>query len=161
MTYRSSVGAQLSAIAALRWRMFVNGLRTRRGKMELLSRIIIASGFAVFGFGGFATIIGLCWLLVLENKVEGLAYTLWGIFLFWQFCPLMATAFPNNPDSSELLRFPLPYRAYFLVRLAYGYFDPASALGTVGLLGMLIGVTAARPTLFPWTSLVLLVFALF
>jgi len=59
MTYSASVRAQLWAIAALRWRMFVNGLRTRRGKMELLSRIIIASVFAIFGFGGFATIIGL------------------------------------------------------------------------------------------------------
>ena len=46
----------------------------------------------------------------------------------------MATAFTNNPDSAELLRFPLTYRSYFLIRLAYGYFDPASALGTLGLL---------------------------
>jgi ABC-2 type transport system permease protein len=73
----------------------------------------------------------------------------------------MATAFTNNPDSSELLRFPLSYRAYLLVRLAYGYFDPASALGSVGLLGLLIGVTCARPTLFPWTLLILAAFALF
>ena len=36
----------------------------------------------------------------------------------------MATAFTNNPDSSELLRFPLTYRSYFLIRLAYGFFDP-------------------------------------
>jgi ABC-2 type transport system permease protein len=73
----------------------------------------------------------------------------------------MATAFTNNPDSSELLRFPLTYRSYFLVRLAYGFLDPASALGTVGLLGVLIGVTAARPALFPWAAISLLAFGLF
>src|ERR1700693_397359 len=73
----------------------------------------------------------------------------------------MSTAFTNNPDSSELLRFPLTYRSYFLVRLAYGFFDPASALGTVGLLGILLGVSIARPLLFPWALLVLLTFALF
>jgi ABC-2 type transport system permease protein len=161
MTSVISVRAQLSAIAALRWRMFVNGLRTRRGKMELISRTVITSVFAIVGFGGFATIIGLSWFCVSQDKPDRLGIPLWSVFLFWQFFPVMATAFTNNPDSSELLRFPLSYRAYFLVRLAYGYFDPASALGSVGLLGVLIGVTSARPGLFPWTLLVLLTFALF
>ena len=161
MTSVTSVRAQLSAIAALRWRLFVNSLRTRRGKMELASRALVTSVFAIFGFGGFATIIGLSWYWVSQDKPEGLGYPMWAIFLFWQFFPVMATAFTNNPDSSELLRFPLTYRAYFLVRLAYGYFDPASALGTVGLIGILIGVSVARPTLFLWTLFVLLAFALF
>ena len=161
MTSVTSVRGQLTAVAALRWRMFVNGLRTRRGRMELISRTVITSVFAIFGFGAFATIIGLSWFCVSQDKPDRLGIPLWSIFLFWQFFPVMATAFTNNPDSSELLRFPLTYRAYFLVRLAYGYFDPASALGSVGLLGVLIGVTAARPSLFPWTLLVLLTFALF
>src|SRR5215469_9227486 len=161
MTSDTNVRAQLSAIAALRWRMFVNGLRTRRGKMELASRAIITSIFAIFGFGGFATIVGLSWFCVSQDKPDRLGIPLWAIFLFWQFFPVMATAFTNNPDSSELLRFPLTYRAYFLVRLAYGYFDPASALGSVGVIGVLLGVTAARPVLFPWALIVLLTFALF
>ncbi|HXJ90094.1 MAG TPA: hypothetical protein VMS18_25005 [Candidatus Binatia bacterium] len=156
-----AIPTQLSAIAALRWRMFINGLRTRRGKMELLSRIIVTSVFALFGFSAFATIIGMSWYCVSQDKPERLGYPLWAIFLFWQLFPVTATAFTNNPDSSELLRFPLAYRAYFMVRLAYGYFDPASALGTLGLLGVLIGVTVARPGLFPWALLVLLIFMLF
>jgi ABC-2 type transport system permease protein len=73
----------------------------------------------------------------------------------------MATAFTNNPDSSDLLRFPLSYRSFFLIRLAYGFFDPASALGSVGLLGILLGITAARPLLFPWALVVLFTFAIF
>lgn len=161
MTSVTNVRAQLSAIATLRWRMFVNGLRTRRGKMELASRFVITSVFGIFGFGAFATIVGLSWFCVSQDKPDRLGIPLWSIFLFWQLFPVMATAFTNNPDSSELLRFPLTYRAYFLVRLAYGYFDPASALGSVGLLGVLIGVSFARPALFPWTFIVLLAFALF
>lgn len=161
MTSVTDVRAQLSAIATLRWRMFVNGLRTRRGKMELASRFVITSVFGIFGFGAFATIVGLSWFCVSQDKPDRLGIPLWSIFLFWQLFPVMATAFTNNPDSSELLRFPLTYRAYFLVRLAYGYFDPASALGSVGLLGVLIGVSFARPALFPWTFIVLLAFALF
>lgn len=141
--------------------MFVNGLRTRRGKMELVSRIVVTSVFALGGVGAFSGAIGMSWFFVSDGKPEFLAIPLWSVLFFWQFFPVMATAFTRNPDSSEFLRFPLTYRSYFLVRLAYGFLDPASALGSVALLGVLIGVSVARPTLFPWTLLVLLTFALF
>src|SRR5579864_3154160 len=157
----AAVRSELTAIAELRWRMFVNGLRTRRGKMELASRVIVASVLALGGLGAFAIAIGISWFFVSDGRPEFLAIPLWSVFLFWQFFPVMASAFTSNPDSSELLRFPLTYRAYFLVRLAYGYCDPASALGSVGLLGVLVGVSVARPSLFPWTLLVVLTFALF
>lgn len=153
--------SQLTAIAELRWRMFVNGLRSKRGKMELASRILVTLAFALGGLGGFTAATGFSWYFVSQGKAEFLAILLWPIFFFWQVFPVMATAFTNNPDSGDLLRFPLTYRSYFLIRLAYGFFDPASALGSLGLLGILVGVTFARPVLFPWTLLVLLTFALF
>jgi len=152
---------QLNAIANLRWRMFVNGLRSKRAKLELLSRILVTSAFAIGGIGGFALCAGLSWYFVSQGKADYLALLLWPIFFFWQAFPVMATAFTNNPDSSDLLRFPLTYRSYFLIRLAYGMFDPASALGSLALLGTLLGVTLARPLLFPWTLLVLFTFAVF
>lgn len=161
MTLANSMAGQLKAVAYLRWRMFVNGLRSRRGKAELASRIVITSVFAVGGLGGFAVASFFSGLLVSEGRPEFLAVILWPIFFFWQFFPVMATAFSNNPDSSDLLRFPLTYRSYFLVRLTYGFFDPASAIGSVGLAGVLLGVSIALPRLFPWTLLVLLTFALF
>jgi ABC-2 type transport system permease protein len=153
--------SQLTAIAELRWRMFVNGLRSKRGKMELASRILVTGAFALGGLGGFTVATIAAGYFVSQGKAEMLAVLLWPIFFFWQVFPVMATAFTNNPDSGELLRFPLNYRSYFLIRLAYGFFDPASALGSVGLFGILLGVTFARPLLFPWTLLVLLTFAFF
>jgi ABC-2 type transport system permease protein len=153
--------SQLTAVAELRWRMFVNGLRSKRGKMELASRILVTLAFAFGGFGGFIASAGSSWYFVTQGKAELLAILLWPIFFFWQVFPVMATAFTNNPDSGDLLRFPLTYHSYFLIRLAYGLFDPASALGSVCLLGILAGVSIARPLLFPWTLLVLLTFALF
>ncbi len=155
------VPGQVVAVAELRWRMFVNGLRTRRGKMELVSRVIVTLAFAFGGFGGLAAAAGFSWYFVSQGKPEFLPALLWPVFFFWQVFPVMATAFTNNPDSSDLLRFPLNYRAYFMIRLAYGFFDPASALGTLALLGILLGVTVARPSLFPWALLVILSFALF
>ncbi len=161
MKHPDSIPGQISAIAQLRWHMFINGLRSRRGKMELFSRVLITGGFAVGGLVGFAAAVGFSFFFVSQNKSEYLAILLWPILFFWQFFPVMATAFTNNPDSSELLRFPLTYRAYFLIRLAYGLFDPASALGTVFVVGVLLGITVARPLLFPWALIVLLTFALF
>ena len=153
--------SQLIAIAELRWRMFINGLRSKRGKTEFASRILVTSAYSVGGLGGFVVATGISWFFVSQGHAEYLAFLLWPIFFFWQVFPVMSTAFANNPDSSELLRFPLTYDSYFLIRLAYGYLDPASALGSVGLLGILIGVTVARPLLFPWALVVLATLAVF
>ncbi len=155
------ISGQIPAIAQLRWRMFVNGLRSRRGKMELASRVLISSAITLGGLIGFATAIGVSWLLVSEGKTQFLPLVLWPIFLFWQFFPVMSTAFTNNPDSSDLLRYPLAYRSYFFIRMVYGYVDPASILGSIFLIGVLIGITAAKPLLFPWALVVLVTFGLF
>lgn len=161
MTSPNELTSQLTAVAELRWRMFLNGLRTRRGKMELASRVVVGILFSGAALGIFAAAVGMSWLCVSQGKPERIAYILWALFLLWQVFPVMATAFTNNPDSSDLLRFPLTYHSYFLIRLAYGLFDPASALGSVGLVGVLIGVSAARLALIPSALLVLFTFALF
>ena len=57
----------------------------------------------------------------------------------------MATAFTQNVESSSLLRFPLSYRSYFLIRLAYGSLDPATAVASLWLLGIDVGIGVARP----------------
>src|SRR5580700_4197532 len=153
--------AQLAAIAGVRWRMFVNSLHTTRATLELISRIMVGFAFFIGGIGGAFGMAAGAFLLLSQGKPEMLALLLWPVFIFWQVFPVMATAFTNNPDSSDLLRFPLNYRSFFLIRLAYGFFDPASALGTVALVGVLFGITIARPLLFPWALLTLFVFAIF
>jgi ABC-2 type transport system permease protein len=151
---------QLAAIANLRWRLFINSLRTTRGKLEFLSRGLVSLAFLLGGLGGcFGLALGAFYFLS-AGKPELLALLLWPAFFFWQVFPVMATAFTNNPDSSNLLRFPLSYRSYFLVRLAYGSFDIAPALGGMWLTGIFLGIGFARPTLLPWAGLVLLAFAL-
>src|ERR1700716_2719611 len=111
---------QLAAIAELRWRIFVNSLRSTRGKMEFASRVIVGLAFAIGGIGGAVGMGGSAWYFVSQGKAEYLALLLWPVFVFWQVFPVMATAFTNNPDSSDLLRFPLSYRSYFLFRLGAG-----------------------------------------
>jgi ABC-2 type transport system permease protein len=153
--------AQLSTIAWLRWRLFRNGLRSTRSQLELVSHIFVSLAFAIGGFGGALGMAFAAALMISTGKPELIALLLWFVFIFWQVFPIMATAFTDNPDSSDLLRFPLSYRSYFLVRLAYGAFDPATALGSLWSFGILVGVGYAKPGLLPWTLLVLLTFAVF
>jgi ABC-2 type transport system permease protein len=152
---------QLSAIAWLRWRLFVNALRTSRGVLELVSRIVVSFAFAVGGLGGGVFMAVMAFVFISEGKPGMIALLLWPVFLFWQVFPIMATAFTNNPDSSDLLRFPLSYRSYFLVRMVYGAFDPVTVLVGLWSFGILAGVGFAKPLLLPWTFLVLLIFAAF
>ena len=152
---------QLAAIAELRWRLFVNALRSTRGKLELLSQILIGFAFTLGGVGGAFGMAFAASMMISAGKPEMLALLLWFVFVFWQVFPIMATAFTNNPDSSDLLRFPLSYRSYFLVRMAYGAFDPVTVLVGLWSLGILAGVGFAKPALLPWTLLVLMVFAAF
>ncbi len=151
---------QLAAVAELRWRIFANSLRTFRGRMELASRIFVGLAFAAGGIGGAVGLGGAAWFVISQKNSAWLGGLLWPVFLFWQLFPLMATAFTQNVESSNLLRFPLSYRSYFLIRLAYGSLDPATAVAGVWLLGIDIGIGVARPVLLPWATIVLLTFAL-
>jgi ABC-2 type transport system permease protein len=153
--------SQLTAIAWLRWRLFVNALRSTHGQLELLARILVSVAFTAFGLGGAFGMGLLAYIVLSQGKPQMLAIFLWVICLFWQAFPLMAAAFTSDQDSSDLLRFPLSYGSYFMVRLAYGAFDPASAIGGLWSLGFLVGVGFAKPGLLPWAALVLMTFALF
>jgi ABC-2 type transport system permease protein len=152
---------QLRAIAAVRWEIFLHSLRTTKGTLELFSRIVITAVMTVGGLGGAFGLGAGAWYFVSQGEPEFLAALLWPVFMFWQFFPVMATAFNETLDTSNLLRFPLNYRSYVLVRLVYGALDPATLLGSLWLTGIAIGVGIARPGFFLWTIVVLAVFALF
>jgi ABC-2 type transport system permease protein len=151
---------QLAAVAELRWRIFANSLRTFRGRLELASRIFIGLAFVAGGIGGAVGLGGAAWFVISQGNAEWLGGLLWPVFLFWQLFPLMATAFTQNVESANLLRFPLSYRVYFLIRLVYGSLDPATAVAGLWLLGIDIGIGVARPRMLAWATIVLLTFAL-
>jgi ABC-2 type transport system permease protein len=161
LTFSREIRGQFSAIARVRWQLFVNSLRTARGRMEVAAR-----GFMFFGFGMGAIVgcIGLgltAWYFVSSGGVNWLPVLLWPVFLFWQLFPVMASAFTENVDSSNLLRFPLTFPTYFLIRIAYGSLDPSTLMGSFWLLGISIGIACASPPLFVVAVPVLLLFAIF
>ncbi len=156
---KSAAREQLSAISQLRWRVFVNSLRSIRGRLNLVSRSIAGLLVLGAGLGGGFALGASVWALTKAHNLVWLTVMFWLIFAFWQLFPLMATAFNENLDTSVLLRFPLSYPSYFLVRLVYGALDIATALGICWSAGILVGVTAASPRLGPWALLVIAAFA--
>lgn len=141
---------QLRAIAILRWRLSLNSLRSIRGRLNLVSRAFAALLVAGAGIGGAIAIGAAAWGIVAENKRLWIALIFWLITAFWQLFPVMASAFTQNVDASALLRFPMSYGTYFLVRMAYGALDIATALGLCWSLGLFLGVCIANIALLPW-----------
>lgn len=150
---------QLAAIARVRWQLFVHSLRTTKGALELFSRIVLSLVITAGGLGGAIGLGAGAWFFVSGGKTEWVAVLLWPVFLFWQFFPVMASAFTEMLDTSNLLRFPLDYRSYVVVRLVYGAMDPSTVMGGLWLSGIAIGIGYANPHLFPWAALILFVFA--
>jgi ABC-2 type transport system permease protein len=161
LSFSPGMRGQFAAIARVRWQLFVNGLRTIRGRLEVVARGFMFLMFGVLGLGGSLGLGLAAWYFVSHEKVEWIAILLWPVFLFWQLFPVMASAFTENVDSSNLLRFPLSFPSYFMIRLVYGALDPSTALGCLWLLGLTIGISVAQPGLFLWAALVLLAFAIF
>jgi ABC-2 type transport system permease protein len=161
LTFSPDIRGQFSAIARVRWQLFVNSMRTIRGRVE-----VVARGFTFLAFGGGGLVgsiaIGFtAWYCVYSGRVNWLPLLLWPVFLFWQLVPVMASAFTENVDASNLLRFPLTFPSYFLIRIAYGSLDPPTLMGSLWLLGTAIGIGWALPLLFVPAAGVLLLFAIF
>jgi len=152
---------QFSAIVELRWRVFVNSLRTLRGRLELVSRFFAGIGYSILGIGGAIALGVAAWYIVSHDQLEWLALPLWGILLYWQLFPVVATAFVETFDAQNFLRFPLRYRSYFLMRLIYGSLDPTTFVTILWLGGLAAGISARVPRLLPWALLVLAAFAAF
>ncbi|HWG58873.1 MAG TPA: hypothetical protein VN661_07475 [Candidatus Acidoferrales bacterium] len=160
LTFSPDERAQMAAIAHLRWRIFVNSLRSLRGRLEVVSRVFTALAFGVIGIGGMVGIGVASYFLVSRGNSEWLALPLWSVLFFWQLFPLLASAYAENFDLTNLLRFPLRYRSYFLVRLVHGSLDVGTAIGILWLLGMVAGIGCADPALLPWAVVVCVGFAL-
>ncbi len=161
LNFSPGMRGQFAAIAQVRWHLFVNGLRTIRGRLEIVARGLMFLGFAAAGLAGSLALGWLAWLFVSRGRLPWLAILLWFVFLFWQLFPVMATAFAETVDSSSLLRFPLSFPSYFMVRLVYGALEPSTFMGSFWLLGLAVGIGIADSRYFLWAAIVLLAFAIF
>jgi len=153
--------AQYGALARLRWHMFGNGMRSKKGALELGARAFTFVFYAVGGLGCGVGAGAFAYLMVSGEKWAYLPILFWAVFLAWQGLPIMLASFQEQFDLGILLRFPIRFGSYFLLYVVFGLLDISTILGGLCCLGLLVGTTVARPELFGWTALGLVVFAAF
>jgi ABC-2 type transport system permease protein len=153
---------QYAALAWIQTRMFFNGLRTRRGSVELGARILT---FIVFSAIAIGPSIGLgigAYFGASRGQRLAIAVLLWVLFLAWQFFAALAPALAGqNPELSHLLRYPVSFGSWILLFLVYGLAAPSTLIGLLWATAMGIGICVARPDLLLWTALTLALFVFF
>jgi len=155
-----AAGVQLAAVAWLRWRMFVNGLRTGKSGtrsaggivLAVVLRMLLWPIFAVWILGPVALSGYVGWSAIANHQPTWLLALMTGIGFLWQFIGVsgsnIAAAMPTF-DPASLLRFPLPFGRYLLLRLFLGLLTPSTVVGCLALLSAAVGVGVARPELLP------------
>ncbi|NYF90616.1 hypothetical protein RBB79_13480 [Tunturiibacter empetritectus] len=152
--------AQFAALAQLRWCIFRNAFRRKGGTGELIARILFVPFLAIIAiFPILGAGIG-AHLLVVTNRLAMLSAITWGVFLLWQLVVLNISAPGLSFDVNTIIRFPISFPRYLLARLFFGLLSAANVIGTLALIATDIGIGIARPSLIPWATLTLLVFAL-
>jgi ABC-2 type transport system permease protein len=152
---------QYRAMAALRWHLFRNGLRSRLGAFELGARTFTYVLYALLGLGLGAGAGLAAFALASAGDWRFTPFLFWAVFLFWQMIPIMMASFQEQFDLSILLRFPVGFGSYYFLFIVFGLVDSSTILGGLCCIGVGVGITIARPALFGWTVLALAVFAAF
>jgi ABC-2 type transport system permease protein len=152
--------AQFAALAKLRWHIFRNGFRRKGGGGELAARIIL---FPILGVVAFGPIIGAGaggYFLVSSGRIAMLPILTWAIFALWMLVVLNISQPGLSFDINTIIRFPLSFPRYLAARIVFGLLSASTVIGTLTILSAAIGVAIAKPSLAPWSTLVLAAFAL-
>ena len=141
--------------------MLLNLIRTKRGGWEIASLVIFRGFFALIGLSMGTGLGFIAWDIAAHGTFRLLAALLWPVLIVWQVIPIMLASFQENADLSFFLRFPVNFVSYFIFYLLFGIFDISTITGGVALLGILVGITVARPGLFLPALIALTLFAVF
>lgn len=150
---------QFAAIAWLRWRILVNGLRRKGGVGELVGRILlipVLSGMAIVPSITVGLFAG---LFAHEARWGSIVYLLWATFAYCQLLNIQVGQPGSTFDPTELIRFPLTVRNYVSIRLCFGLLSPANVIGTMMALSIALGILVVRPGLWFPALVAMAVFA--
>jgi ABC-2 type transport system permease protein len=152
--------AQFAALAKLRWHIFRNAFRRKGGGGELVARIIL---FPILGIVAFGPIIGsgfAAHFLVSSGRIAMLPVLTWALFALWMLVVLNIAPPGLSFDINTIIRFPLSFPRYLTARIVFGLLSASTVIGTLAILSAAIGIAIAKPSLAPWSTLALTIFAL-
>jgi hypothetical protein len=143
----------------LRWRLFLNSLRSKKRQAELAMSALGYGIGALFALGTSAGYLAATVFMLRAGKPHLLELLLWAVFLFWQLVPLLFEGFSPGLNFREVARYPLSLRMYVMLNAVYGLFDPAALAALLWLLAMWIGILVVQPQWAIPAAGLLLVFA--
>jgi ABC-2 type transport system permease protein len=152
---------QYAAMARLRWRIFVNGLRSIHGILDLGATGIACILYSIFGLGLGTGLCAAAYSLASRASWQYLPILFWAISYLWLMFPVVVASFQEQSDLGILLRFPVHFGSYFLLYLISGLMEASTFVGALFCFGVWLGIVLARPDLYLWAALSLSVFAVF
>jgi hypothetical protein len=145
----------------LRWRLFLNSLRRANRRAELGLQVLWAIFGATLVLLLCAAFFGGTFALLQAERSEFLDLLLLGLFLVWQLAPILFEGYSPGLNFGEVARYPISFRVYLLLNLAYGVSDPAAIACLLWLFSMWMAVLVARPDLALAAAFPFVLFALF
>lgn len=146
---RISARSQFSAVAWLRWRLFVNSFRRKGTTSELLARVVMVPVLAVIVIGPIVAGGGAAWYAISHNRTHLLSPIFWAIFAFQVVISINIAQPGLSFEPEQLVRFPLSFPRYLLIRLVLGLLSTSTVIGSLALIAAAGGATFARPALGP------------
>ncbi len=152
---------QYAAMAQMRWLIFMNGLRSIHGVLDLGATGMAWTFYAVLGLGFGTGLWAAANSMASRGSWQYLPILFWVISFLWLMFPMLVASFQEQSDLGILLRFPVRFGSYFLLYLISGLMEASTIVGGLCCLGVWLGIVMARPDLYLWTMLGLSVFAVF
>jgi ABC-2 type transport system permease protein len=152
---------QYAAMARMRWRKFVNGLRSIHGMLDLGATGIAWLFYSVYGLGVGVGLWAAAYTLASRASWQYLPILFWVMSFLWLMFPIAIASFQEQSNLDILLRFPVRFGSYFLLYLISGLMEASTFVGVLCSLGVWLGIVIARPDLYLWAALGLSVFAVF
>jgi ABC-2 type transport system permease protein len=163
---------QLMAVAWLRWRIFVNNTFRRRPAtarqaiglvFTILLRLIVWPFLVLMVVGPVAGSGYWAWELMARGQPQRLPTLLAVIAVGWQFVAvngLSVAATVSSFDPASLIRYPLRFGRYFVLRTLIGLLTPSTIVGCLSSLAAAVGIGIADRALAAPALLVLAVYAM-
>ena len=141
--------SQFKAVAYLRWCLFRNGLRRKGGAGELAARILVYPIFAAFIIGPVVAATTGAFFAVEHDRPDLLAPVFWAIFALRVLVSINIAPPGLAFDPESLIRFPLTFSRFLIIRTFLGLLSVSTIIGTLALLGAAAGASFANSSLAP------------
>ena len=134
-------------MAELRWRLFRNGFRRKGNKGEVVARVVVLPLAGLLLLAPVAACFGLSYLAVRSGRMEALEVIFTAVFVLQVLVSIQISPPQLSFAPESLIRFPLSFPHYLLIRLFLGLLSTSTVVGTLCLLAGAVGATVARPGL--------------